>query len=64
MAAVAWNVSLLRDCLAAPRQTFVAQPLAAWANSLLEKRVSLYNNIFIVGDGDAVTGYEKRQKTL
>ena len=43
-----------------------ALPLAAAANGLLEKRESLYNNIFIFGDSDNVTmtfGQNKRYYT-
>jgi spermidine synthase len=44
----------------------LALPLAALANNLLEKRESLYNNIFIFGDRDSVTmtfGHNKRYYT-
>jgi spermidine synthase len=44
----------------------VALPLAAAESGLLEKRESLYNNIFIFGDGDNVTmtfGQNKRYYT-
>jgi spermidine synthase len=43
-----------------------AQPIAAAANDLLEKRESLYNNIFIFGDKDSVSmtfGQNKRYYT-
>jgi spermidine synthase len=42
------------------------QPIVAAANGLLEKRESLYNNIFIFGDGDHVSmtfGQNKRYYT-
>jgi len=44
----------------------VAQPIVAAANGLLEKRESLYNNIFIFRDADSVTmtfGQNKRYYT-
>jgi spermidine synthase len=58
--------SVLLGAAAAGVLAFATQPLVAQASGLLEKRESLYNNIFIFGDGDTVTmtfGQNKRYYT-
>jgi spermidine synthase len=60
------RIRALRFALPVCLAIAVAVPLAALANGLLEKRESLYNNIFIFGDGDNVTmtfGQNKRYYT-
>ena len=55
------SIACLSRCVAA-----LAGPLAAAEPGLLEKRESLYNNIFIFGDGDTVSmtfGQNKRYYT-
>jgi hypothetical protein len=53
-------------CVAIALQGFVAGSAAAQAAGLLEKRESIYNNIFVFGDKDSVTmtfGHNKRYYT-
>lgn len=57
---------LWRAALAALAAAILALPFHAAANDLLEKRESLYNNIFVFGDRDSVTmtfGHNKRYYT-